>query len=98
MWRRLLSIWLAFGLAFGLLCAPLSASPLPSAPSSSVTLSPEEYAQILAAMESAKTSLERSNQTIKDQSTALTRLWIFSAALAAALVLEGAATVRLAFK
>ena len=94
MWRRLLSI----GLAFGLLCAPLSASPQPSASSSSVTLSPDEYAQIQAAMESAKTSLERSNQTIADQSKALTRLWIFSGALALALVVEGVATVRLAFK
>jgi hypothetical protein len=94
MWRRVLSI----GLAFGLLCAPLSALPSQPPPPGSVTLSPDEYAQILAAMESAKTSLERSNETIKDQSTALTRLWIFSGVLALGVLVESVALARLASK
>ena len=77
MWRKLLSL----GLAFGLLCGPLSALPSQppylSAPSSSATssvvLSEEEYSAILAAMETAKNQLAKSNETIATQSQRLTQ-------------------------
>jgi hypothetical protein len=93
MWRRVLSI----GLALALSCAPLSALPQPSAPSPSVTLSPDEYAQIVAAMESARASLERSNQIIESQSKSLTRLSILCGVLAGVLVIDAIAQTRFAF-
>ena len=94
MWRRILGLCLAFGL-LSALCWP-SPSPVPS--SSSVSLSQAEYDQIEAAMESAKESLRRSNETIADQSRSLTRLWLLSGALAVAVVAESAALLVDALK
>ena len=94
MWRRILALCLAFGA----LSAPCWPSPSPVPSSSSVSLSQAEYDQIEAAMESAKESLRRSNETIASQSRSLTRLWLLSALLAGAVVLEGVAQIRTAFK
>ena len=63
------------------MCGPLSALPSQppylSAPSSSATssvvLSEEEYSAILAAMETAKNQLAKSNETIATQSQLLTQ-------------------------
>ncbi len=89
---------LALCLAGFALFAPLSAWSEPLAPSPSVTLSPEEYAQIVAAMESARDSLKQSNEIIKSQSQNLTRLWIFCAVLGTALVIDAAAEIIEAVK
>lgn len=94
MWRRLASI----GLAFGLLCAPLSASPSPSPSSGSVTLSQSEYDQIVAAMESAEASLKQSNETIASQSQSLKTLWLFSGVLVGAVTLDAVAHMIEALK
>ena len=94
MWARCLALFLVLGM----FCAQLSASPQPSPPSSSVTLSSAEYDQIQAAMESAKASLEQSNRIIADQSKSLKRLWIFSGALAGALIIEAVADIVHALK
>jgi hypothetical protein len=94
MWRKILSI----GLACGLLLAPLSASPLPSSSSSSVTLSAEEYAAIEAAMMQAQEALKQSNATIAKQSKDLTTLWIFCGVLGTALILDATAELITAVK
>lgn len=85
MWRKSLAICLALGLSL----APSLAwsEPLPS--SYSVALSQSEYDQILAALESARESLKRSNETIANQSKRLRMQSLFCAALAGALVVNG---------
>jgi hypothetical protein len=100
--------WLSICLAFGLLCAPLSALPSPSPPSGSVSISQSEYDRLLAiekaagpalvAMEAAEKSLEQSSQTISDQSTRLKRLGWLCGALSAALVIDAVAHVIEAVK
>jgi hypothetical protein len=82
------SKWLSICLAFGLLCAPLSALPSPSPPSGSVTLSQSEYDQVEAAILSAQESLKRSNEIIESQSKSLKTLSIFCAVLVGVVALD----------
>lgn len=90
--------WLSIFLAFGLLCAPLSALPSPPPSSPSVTLSPEEAAQIEAAILQAQEALKRSNEEIARLQKLSTTLWIFSGALVAATVLDAVAHIIVASK
>ena len=90
--------FLAFGLALGLLLGPSLAWSAPPPSSPSVSLSPSESAQIEAALTEAKAALERSNREIATQSKILMRLSILCGVLAVALVAEGVATAKLAFK
>ena len=85
-------------LALGLLLGQFSAYSAPSPSSPGVYLSQAEYDQIVAEVESAKESLKKSNELIAKQSKDLTTLWIFSGALATALVLEGIAAIITAVK
>jgi hypothetical protein len=71
------------------LSAPLSALPPPS--SQSVTLSPEEAAQIEAAIVQAREALKQSNEEISKQEKLLTRLWLLSGVLAIAVITEAVA-------
>jgi hypothetical protein len=75
-------------LVLGLCFAPLSALPSPPPPSGSVWLSPEEYAQVEAAILSAQESLKRSNEIIESQSQSLKTLSIFCAVLVGVVALD----------
>jgi hypothetical protein len=90
-------------LGFGLLCAPCLVSSEPVLSSLVVTLSPDEYAEIVdaiaegrealvkssATIEKLSIRLEESNKLISKQSRNLTMLWIFCGVLSGALVANG---------
>lgn len=94
--------WLSIFLALGLLFAPSLAWSLPDSPSqgqsSSVVLSQAEAAQIQVAMEQAQEALKKSNEEIANQSKLLTKLWLFSGALAAGVIIEAVANIIHAIK
>lgn len=90
--------WLSIFVALGLLFAPLSVSSEPVQSAQSVTLSIAEYDQIVAAIQEADKQLQASSETIKRQDKDLKMLWIFSGALALALIVDGTAEIIRAVK
>jgi hypothetical protein len=75
-------------LSFFLLLAPSLMWSEPEHSSQSVILSTAEYDQILQAMEAAKSALDRSSKTIKQQSTDLTKRSLLCVLLAGVAVTE----------
>lgn len=85
--------WLSIFVALCLLLAPCSVSSEPLVSSDSVRLSIAEYDQIIAAMETADLQLKASSETIAKLAKDSQRLWLFSALLGLALVVDGAAEI-----
>lgn len=92
------SKWLSLLLVFGLLLGPCLAYSEPFPSSSSVSLSQSEYDQIVAEIQAAQIALQTSNDLIAKQSKDLKMLSLLSGALAAGLILEGAAMIIVTIK
>lgn len=85
-------------LVLGLLLAPSLAYASPPQSSTGVTLSQNEYDEVVAKIQAADKALEASSLKIAAQEKDLKQLWTFSKLLVVAAILEGVAATITAIK